>query len=477
MRNYWTRYLPVSIRSWAYMLQTSDYNMVAYWHWVMRVGDMRQVSRRGTLVMTTKARLVIVWLAIVYVATWLLILYMVIAVSMSVSVFLIITVLGLLVALPWLVSVSIIPVVWLGEACVQRPRARRMIAEATQRVAAHPGYKIAIAGSYGKTTMKETLKTILSVKLDTAATPGNLNTPLGTAKFVGQLGGEEEVVIFELGESHVGDVAELAAITQPDMGVITGINQAHLESFGSIERTVDTIFELEEYLGNKPLYKNADSSLVGDRVKADDELAYSQDGVHGWRVSNIRSDVTGTRFTAQRGKLKLELHSGLLGEHQVGPIMTGVDIAQQLGLSPEQIAEGVAHTKPFAHRMAPRQLAGAWIIDDTYNGNPEGVRAGLAFLAGLDATRKVYVTPGLVEQGKDTEKVHVEIGRQAAFCHQVVLMQNSVTQYIKQGLDEAGFTGDLRIVEEPLKFYQNLARFVSAGDVVLMQNDWTDNYV
>lgn len=476
MNSYWTRYLPASIRSWAYMLQTSDYNLAAYWSWVLRAGDMRQVATRGKLVMTPKARLVLLWLALVYTLVWLLIGYSLIAVTLGAPVIVISVALCAVAALPWVVCASVMLVVWLGEVVVQRPRERRIIASTAQRVAAHPGYKIAVAGSYGKTTMKETLKTILSVKLDTAATPGNLNTPLGTATFIRQLSGEEEVVIFELGESHVGDVAELASITQPDLGVITGINQAHLESFGSLERTVDTIFELRDYLGDKPLYKNADSPLVADRIASGDELAYSQHGVHGWRASGVCTDLTGTRFVARKGKTTLSLHTGLLGIYQVGPLMACVDIAHRLGLSSAQITEGVAYTKPFAHRMAPRKLAGAWVIDDTYNGNPEGVRAGLEFLSGVDAPRKLYVTPGLVEQGDDTEAVHVTIGKQAAFCDEVVLMQNSATKYIQQGLDEAGFAGTLRIVDEPLQFYQNLAQFVRTGDVILLQNDWTDNY-
>lgn len=474
MSKYWTRYLPVSIRTYAYMLQVSGYDVQTYWDWLRRVGDIRQVNRRATLDMTPKAGLVVAWIGLVYGGLMLCGAYMLIGAIFS-GVWLV-GGLVVLVMLPWVVSLSAVPILLVGEILLQRPRERRLIRRATERVSGIEAYKIAIAGSYGKTTMKETLKTILSVKLDTAATPGNLNTPLGTARFVGQLGGSEEVVIFELGEAHVGDVAELCDMTQPDMGIITGINQAHLESFGAIEHTIGTIFELEEYLGEKPLYKNKDSELVRTRLRDDDVYAYSHKGVGSWSVSNVRSDLTGTYFMAKNGVIELSLRSGLLGTYQVGPLLACVDIAYRLGLSAEQIAEGVGYTKPFEHRMSPRELAGAWIIDDTYNGNLEGVRVGLEFLRGLDAKRKIYVTPGLVEQGDETEAVHIEMGAQAAYCDEVVLMQNSTTGYIKKGLNEAGFNGKLQIVEEPLVFYRNLARFVKPGDVVLMQNDWTDNY-
>lgn len=478
MNSYWTRYLPGSVRTLVYMLQASDYKVSVYWRWLLRARDLRAVSRRGKLVMTTKAKLLFAVLALVYLLLWLAVICMsLLSISMS-NIAMFVAVLLLIIVLPWIVALIIIPPLWLGEVLIQKPRATRILRDATNKMASHSAHKIAIAGSYGKTTMKETLKTILSVKLDTAATPGNLNTPLGTAQFVRHLSGQEEVVIFELGESRVGDVAELCEITQPDMGIITGINEAHLESFGSLEHTVDTIFELGEYLRDESLYKNAESELVAERIMSDDSLAYSAQGVNGWQVSGVQSGLGGTIFRVHKGDIQLKLHSGLLGEYQVGPLVACIDIAYQLGLAPEEIIEGVSYTKPFAHRMQPHQQAGAWVIDDTYNGNPQGVAAGLEFLENVGAGgRKIYVTPGLVEQGNATKQVHTIIGERAAFCDVVVLMQNSTTKYIQAGLERAGFAGELHLIDDPLAFYQNISSFVAKGDVVLMQNDWTDNYV
>jgi len=122
-------------------------------------------------------------------------------------------------------------------------------------------------------------------------------------------------------------------------------------------------------------------------------------------------------------------------------------------------------------------MHGAWVVDDTYNGNSQGVAAGLEFLKNSGATRRIYVTPGLVEQGSKTLEVHETIGKQIAKSADiVVLMQNSVTEHILSGLHKARYNGEIVIVEQPLQFYTNLDQFVAAGDVVLMQNDWTDNY-
>ncbi|HEY1835426.1 MAG TPA: hypothetical protein VGG13_01240, partial [Candidatus Saccharimonadales bacterium] len=96
----------------------------------------------------------------------------------------------------------------------------------------------------------------------------------------------------------------------------------------------------------------------------------------------------------------------------------------------------------------------------------------------LPAKRKLYVTPGLVDQGRETENVHRQMGELIATANPdvVVLMQNSVTAFIQQGLEAANFKNELRLEPDPLNFYTNLNHFVAAGDLVLMQNDWPDNY-
>ncbi len=169
----------------------------------------------------------------------------------------------------------------------------------------------------------------------------------------------------------------------------------------------------------------------------------------------------------------------MLGRHQVGVLSVAAVIGMNLGLSQKQVQAGVAKTKPFAHRMQPYNLGGAWIIDDTYNGNIDGIKAGTELLGELKAEkRKIYVTPGLVEQGKESARVHKLMGSYIAQAKPdvVVLMHNSTTEHIKQGLSGAGYAKQLIIEDDPLKFYANLEQFVAKGDIVLMQNDWPDNY-
>ncbi|MGH7194346.1 MAG: glutamate ligase domain-containing protein, partial [Candidatus Saccharimonadales bacterium] len=194
--------------------------------------------------------------------------------------------------------------------------------------------------------------------------------------------------------------------------------------------------------------------------------------------SDVTTGLQGTSFTLKKDGETIKLESRLISRYKVGYLAFIAAFALQLGLTKEQVRAGVAKTQPFKHRMQPYQLGGAWVIDDTYNGNLEGIRAGTRLLAEVPAQRKIYVTPGLVDQGDETARIHREVGRLIAEANPdiVVLMKNSVTGYIKEGLKAGGFDGELRIEPDPLDFYTNLNHFVASGDLVVMQNDWPDNY-
>ena len=460
-----------------YMLQKTEYRFGKYFEWLHRSDDFRLVMKRQKLDRTKKARFLLMIAQIILDFVYILSFLMFVNAIILTNILLLLFAIGLFLISPLLVSYLIVVPLWIGYKLVQAPKQRKMIESTRDILKDHSGIKIAIAGSYGKTTAKEILGTIISEGKKVAFTPGNMNTPIGISRFVNTLKGDEDIIIFELGEEKVGDVKELCELVQPDIGIITGINEAHLSSFGTIEKTISTIFEISDYLGKKPIYKNKESILVKSKIDKNDKLAFSRKGVNNWTVNDINVSIDGIDFVVDNGHKKISMHTDLLGEHNIGIIMAAIDIASSLGLSLDQIKIGVEKTKPFEHRMQPRNLHGAWIIDDTYNGNSEGVQVGLELLKSLDANRRIYVTPGLVEQGDKTKEIHEKIGEQIADVVDVaVLMNNSVTEYIKYGLKRAGFSGKLIVIDDPLKFYSNLDQYVAKGDIMLMQNDWPDNY-
>jgi UDP-N-acetylmuramyl pentapeptide synthase len=475
---YFTRYLSVYPTALLYMLQDTEYRLDRYAKWFLRTNDFTKVMKRRSLEVTPKIKLLqmVLWglWALIIIAVAVLVIVGYISHSFMLGLIAIV----LVILLPYILAFGIIVPLLVGALVIQKPRERAMIERARAIFKASKATRIAIAGSFGKTTMKEILRTVLVEGKTVAATPGNMNTAIGISRFASRLMGDEEVLIIELGEEHVGDVKLLSELSRPTMGVITGINEAHLISFKTLDQTVATVFELVDYVGKKAVvYKNGESQLVKDNVTSADRYVFNAEGVNGWKVTKSRTSLDGTHFVATHGNTIINAHTQLLGRHTIGMTVTAIAIAHDLGLSPKQIEAGLQNVEPFEHRMQPRKLHGAWIIDDTYNGNSQGVQAGLELLASLPAKRRIYVTPGLVEQGSSTQDVHELIGQQAAESADiVVLMKNSTTDYIVQGLTDSAYKGQIMIVDDPLEFYTNLDQFVAAGDVVLMQNDWTDNY-
>lgn len=465
------------IKTLVYMLQSTEYNTKAYVAWYLRVTDFRKVMHRRTLVVTRPVQMLLIaakLMAAVITAT--AVTFLIIGQTQALPIIYFIGV-AILLAYPVLLSISLILPLLFGELFVIRPRRARAIKAAESVFAHHEGTIIAVTGSYGKTSMKELLNAVLSEGLDVRATPANKNVAISHAAFAQTLTGNEEVLVIEYGEGAPGDVTAFAHLTHPTHAIITGIAPAHLDQYKTLDAAVMDIFSVRDFVPKTQVYINAESKTAAAMAVAQN-ITYDRHEVLGWKIKHIQTSISGTSFIMKRGTIAMKLHSGLLGAHQVGPLALVAALAFELGMSTESITTAVAKTQPHEHRMQPYLLHGAWIIDDTYNGNIAGIQAGTELLATLEARRKIYVSPGLVDQGAESERVHVEMGAFIANAKPdiVVLMKNSVTSYIERGLREQGFHGELRIEDDPLYFYQNLDQFVAVGDVVLMQNDWTDNY-
>jgi UDP-N-acetylmuramoyl-tripeptide--D-alanyl-D-alanine ligase len=459
-----------------YMLQSVEYRPGPYLAWLWRTNNFGRVMHRRSLDRTRPARLLLLalrlgmllQLAIGFTLLWLWQYRHTGTWQLAVLI---------LLSYPVIWSHLVVLPLFLGRVLIIGPSEKRLIKRSRQIFATHPATVIAVAGSYGKTSMKELLATVLAEGKKVAATPGNMNVAISHARFASRLDGDEDILIIEYGEGKPGDVAEFAKTTQPDIGVITGLAPAHLDRYKTLEAAADDIFSLAEFLSRKRVYASADSASMEpylDRV----ESTYSQKSALGWQISKIVINYDGTSFTMKKDNQALHLHSALLGRHQVGPLALVAALAIELGLTPKQVEAGIAKTVAFEHRLQPRPLNGAWLLDDTYNGNIEGVRVGLELLQELPARQKIYVTPGLVDQGEQTETIHQQMGAMISQAKpdRVVLMQNSVTNFIKLGLDKTGYSGKVDIITDPLHYYTNLEYEIAAGDLILMQNDWTDNY-
>lgn len=463
-------YLPLAPLRLVYMLQQVEYDSFKFADWVDGLPNLGKVQRRQQLDKTARAKISLV----VAYSLW--------AIPLLAGSFRYIIdgsplwlLLGLFTPLFCVTGLFLFNG-FFGKLIVE-PTQARDIKAAKRKLRKMTALRIAILGSYGKTTMKDVLATVLAEDKKVAVTPGNKNVLISHARWLlDAVAGDEDVLIFEYGEAEPGDIGRLAAFSQPESAVITGISPAHMDGYGNLDAIASDFSTIYKIANPESVFINADSPELSVRLKQG--ISYTHKEVDGWKIAAIVVSLDGVSFEMRKAKQHLKLKSGLMGKHNVGPLAAVVAIAARIGLTDAQITAGMAKTKPFEHRLQPYSLGGATIIDDTYNGNLEGMKVGLELLASLPAKRKIFVTPGLVEQGADSSNIHKQLGSYIAQANpnKVVLMQNSTTAAIKSGLEQQKYQGEVVVEPEPLDFYQNLQHFVASGDVVLLQNDWTDNY-
>ncbi len=342
--------------------------------------------------------------------------------------------------------------------------------------------KIGITGSFAKTSVKEILKTILSQKYRVLATPYSYNTPLGIAKTVKMLDSTHDVFIAEMGARQKGDIKELARLVNPKYGVITGVNHQHLESFGSIENTLDTKYELVENLSSDGVAifssDNDNAKTLFDRFNGEKYLAGASGENALVYAKNILIDERGTTFTLVVDGEEVECSTVLLGTHSVRNICLASAVAYKMGLSPKEIASGIEKIRSIGHRLelVPNNK-NIVIIDDSYSANEEGVKSAMEVLDNFKG-RKIVLTPGLVELGKVENLVNFEFGKTLAkHADYVIVVGKHNAEMIIKGLLESGMAKEnIAFAKSLNKGNAILNQMLCEGDVVLFENDLPDNY-
>ena len=477
IRSLRTIYSPVFPKVVVYMLQTTEYQIGKYLKWLWSVKDYTTVIHRKSLVLTGPSRALLVAIGAGMTVQYIGSLGWAIWVILKGDIFLIGYPLAMLLLTPAIWAHLVIIPLLFGKYLIIKPSHYFHIHRSKDAFSIHSAFKIAVAGSYGKTTMKEMLLTVLSEGKKVAATPANENVAISHARFAKRLTGEEDILIIEFGEGAPGDIAKFAKVTKPNLAIITGLAPAHLDKYKTVKKAGEDIFSLSEYLNESEIYVNGESSAALPFIRSGHNI-YSSKSVVGWVIKNIKVSINGVIFDMKKKNKTLRIKSKLLGAHQVGPLALVAALSEELGLSTSDIETGIAKIEPFEHRMQPRNSSGAWILDDTYNGNIDGMKAGLQLLKELPAKRKIYVTPGLVDQGPESDAIHEELGVLIAKSNPdiAVLMKHSVTTDIKRGLEKGSYKGKTIIEDDPLDFYNNIDKFIASGDLLLMQNDWPDNY-
>lgn len=351
-------------------------------------------------------------------------------------------------------------------------RNRKFVVRAGEALKNSKAVKIGIVGSYGKTSVKNILSSLLSEKYTVVVSPASYNTPIGVAKTVALPAfAEAEVAIFEMGARRSGEIKELCDLVQPDYLLFTGVCAQHVETFGSI----DGVFHAK----CEALSSSAKLVVCGGGLRERIEKEYPAEAEKCRFVGEakdvcLRAD--GTAFTLPLKSGDLAVDTCLLGEAAVENIALAAAMAETLGLTAEEIASGVKKLQPTEHRLQLTKQGGVYILDDAYNCNEKGAKLAIDALKRFEG-RKFIVTPGIVETGVLDAKINGKLGAMLAEAalDMAVLVGETQVKVIAEGYKTAGGNMDvLHIVPSLQDATKLLQGQLSDGDCVLFMNDLPD---
>jgi len=336
---------------------------------------------------------------------------------------------------------------------------------------------IGITGSMGKTTTKEAVAHLLSIKYRVHRTKGNFNNHFGLPLGLLTLEPEYDLAVVEMGMSHAGEIAALARIALPNQGVVTNVAPVHLEFFDSIAGIARAKYELVESLpATGAAFLNADDEYVSQfgRNFRGKVVLFGMRSVADVRAENIEVlGSEGTRFDLICGGslgsgVRQPVHSPLLGQHNVYNVLAGAAVAMEHGITPSEIAEALPSLAPADKRGEVVQLGNISVLYDCYNSSPRALMAAVDTLAAMPATRHIVVAGEMLELGASAEQLHRDCGRYIAGKNiDFLLGVRGLAEPMVEAARQAGMQA--AFVATPEEAGEWLAREARNGDAVLLK--------
>ena len=340
-----------------------------------------------------------------------------------------------------------------------------------------------ITGSWGKTSVKFILGTILEEKYHTLVTPASFNTPMGVTKVIrSKLEPGHRVFVAEMGARHVGDIREMCRLVHPEIGILTSVGPQHLDTFKTLERVIKTKYELIDALPADGQSFFADDGDICrglyEKTRKDKTIAGLDPAYDDVWAENISYTPEGSSFDLCTKDERKRCRSRLLGELNIRNILLCASVAFRLGLTAEQIAHGIEKISPIEHRLQLISNPGGMsVIDDAFNSNIKGAKQAFQALKAFPGNR-IVITPGMVELGEKEYEMNREFGEaMAGCCDTAILVGKKRSEAIAEGLRTGGFAeSGLHVVSSLDEATVLLRQIVRPGDTVLFENDLPDNY-
>lgn len=343
---------------------------------------------------------------------------------------------------------------------------------------------IGITGSYGKTSTKHMLETVLSSEFNTLMTPESYNTPMGVTKTIRtMLKPYHEIFIAEMGAKRPGDIEEICDIVHQRYGVLTAVGEQHLETFKTLDNIKKTKFEIVETLpqeGTAFVNKDDENIMSYEQQNQCRTIYYGIDAedLH-YRAKNIGYSSKGTTFTVVKyDGTTAEIQTKLLGRHNIYNILAAVAIGSEKGISFEKIARALRKAQPVEHRLELKKTNGnITIVDDSFNSNPVGSKMAMEVLSHMPEY-KIVITPGMVELGEKEYELNKALGTYMAdACDFIILVGKKQTVPLQDGLKEKNYPEEQLYVASDLQdALAKMNEIATEPSVVLLENDLPDSF-
>lgn len=326
---------------------------------------------------------------------------------------------------------------------------------------------VGITGSTGKTSTKDLVASFLQGKYKVFKTKGNFNNHIGLPLMILSMDSEVEVAVLELGMSNLGEIHTLADCARPDVALITNIGLSHIENLKTQENILRAKMEITDFFTKENvLVVNAEDDYL-KKIKENlfKVIKTGYDDNNMIRAYDIVLNEDSTSFKIKDGNKEYNFILPMVGAHNVLNALLGIAAAKELGVSCEEMLEGLKTIEATSMRLEFKNVNGYTIINDCYNASPDSMKAALQVLKNRKGNRKIAILGTMRELGEESKRAHKEVGEYAKDTADILITTGEFVEDYKMGFGE----DNIIIYNTKEDLIDNICEIIKADDVILVK--------